>query len=244
MLSRFAFLSSRRLLVGAALAAASGLAVAQAISVEPPRDVLQLSASGSVEVQQDLLVLTLATTREGSDAASVQKELRQALDAALQQARADAAPEQMEVRTGDFGLHPRYDKEGAITGWQGRAELVLSGRDFGRITGTAGRIRTLAISRVAFDLSRQARQRVEGQAEAEAIAAFKARAEALARGFGFSGYSLREVSVNSNESSPGPRPRVMAMQAKGAAYEMDAPVPVEAGKSQVMVTISGSVQLR
>jgi uncharacterized protein YggE len=63
----------------------------------------------------------------------------------------------------------------------------------------------------------------------------------LARGFGFSGYTLREVAVNSNDQGY-PRPRVMAMELKSA--QADAPVPVEAGKSSVVVTISGSVQLR
>ena len=230
----------------ACLALAAGAAAAAAQTAEPatPRNVLQLSASGSTQVQQDLLVLILAVTQEGQDAAGVQTQLRQALDAALAEARRDAAVEQMEVRTGSFGIQPRYGKEGAITGWQGRAELVLSGRDFARITGAAGRIRSMAISQVAFDLSRQAREKAESQAQGEAIEAFKARASELAKGFGFTGYSLREVSVSSHEASPGPRPRMLAMAAKGAAYEADAPVPVEAGKAQVEVTVSGSVQLR
>ncbi|HQQ70504.1 MAG TPA: SIMPL domain-containing protein, partial [Alicycliphilus sp.] len=96
---------------------------------------------------------------------------------------------------------------------------------------------------IAFDLSREARAKVESEAQAKAIEAFKARATELARGFGFAGYTLREVSVNSSEMSPGPRPRMMAMEAK-AAPMADAPVPVEAGKSQVVVNLSGSVQLR
>jgi uncharacterized protein YggE len=48
--------------------------------------------------------------------------------------------------------------------------------------------------------------------------------------------------VNANDQSYAPRPRVMAMQATGAME--DAPVPVEAGKSAVVVTVSGSVQLK
>jgi hypothetical protein len=39
-----------------------------------------------------------------------------------------------------------------------------------------------------------------------------------------------------------PRPRMMAMEAKSSMA--DAPVPVEAGKSAVVVTVSGSVQLK
>ena len=45
----------------------------------PPQNVLQLTASGTVEVQQDLLSLTLTTTRDGPDAAAVQNQLKAAL---------------------------------------------------------------------------------------------------------------------------------------------------------------------
>ena len=210
----------------------------------PPQNVLQLSASGTVQVQQDLLVLTLAATKEAADAAGVQTQLKQALDAALAEARRAAQPQQMDVRTGAFGMYPRYGKDGKITGWQGRAELVLEGRDFPRITATAGKIQSMSISQIAFDLSREAQAKVETEAQAQAIEAFKARASELARGFGFGGYSLREVAVNSNEMLPGPRPRMMAMEAKAASYASDAPVPVEAGKAQVVVTVAGSVQLK
>ena len=63
----------------------------------------------------------------------------------------------------------------------------------------------------------------------------------LTMGFGFSGYTLREVSVNASEPGFQPRLRMMAQEAKAAA---DASVPVEPGKSTVVVTVSGSVQLR
>lgn len=229
--------------VTALLAGAAGV-MAQESHVPPLQNVLQLSAAGTVEVQQDLLVLTLATTKEAADAGQVQTQLKQALDSALAEAKRNAQAGQMDVRTGGFGLFPRYGKDGKITGWHGRAELVLQGRDFARITSTAGRIQTMPISQVAFDVSPEARAKVEGEAQTRAIEQFKARATDLAKGFGFAGYTLREVSVNSNEMIPGPRPRMMAMEAKAASMSADAPVPVEAGKAQVVVNVSGSVQLR
>lgn len=209
--------------------------------VVPPQNVLQLSASGTVEVQQDLLSLSLTTTREGPDAATVQSQLKAALESALAEAKKAVVPGQMDVRTGNFSLYPRYTRDQKISGWSGTAELVLEGRDFARITSTAGKIQTMTMGGVGFGLSREQRARVEGEAQAMAIERFKAKATELARGFGFSGYTLREVSVNSNEQGY-PRPRVMAMEMKAA--QADAPVPVEAGKSAVVVTVSGSVQLR
>ncbi len=209
-----------------------------------PQNVLQLSASGSVEVQQDVLVMSLSTTKEGTDAAAVQNQLKQILDAALTQAKKDAKPQQMEVRSGDFSLFPRSNKDGKIVSWQGRAEVILEGKDFSRITTTAGAIQNMTVGSVSFNLSREAREKVEGEAQAKAIAAFKDRATAIAKNFGFTSYTLREVSVNDNSNVHMPyavSARANGMMAKSA---MDAPVPVEAGKARVEVTVSGSVQLR
>lgn len=226
------------LFAGAALASS---AMAQTLQHETLQNVAQLSASGSVEVQQDLLSISLSTTRDGSDAGVVQSQLKQALDSALTQAKQAAAPGQMDVRTGNFSLYPRYGKDGKINGWQGSTELVLEGKDFPRITGTAGKIQTLTMSNVSFALSREQRAKVEGEAQAQAIERFKAKAGEIARGFGFSSYSLREVSINANDQGSPPRPRMMAM----AKAEMaDAGVPVEAGKSTVLVNVSGSVQMK
>lgn len=219
----------------------AGAGFAQISQGAAPQNVVQLSAVGAVEVQQDQLVLTLGTTRDGKDAATVQAQLRQALDAAVLEARRQAQPGQMDVRTGQFSLYPRHGQGGQITGWQGSAELVLEGRDFARITGTAARVTTLVITQVGFGLSRGERSRVEREAQAQAIDNFRGQAADLTKAFGFAGYTLREVAVNSQGGMPVPRPLAMRAVAKSAMQE--APSAVEPGRSTVEVTVSGSVQM-
>ena len=216
--------------------------LAQPLVPPPIQNVVQLSANGSVEVQQDLLSINLNTTRDGMDATLVQTQLKAAVDAALLEAKKQVQAGQLEVRTGNFSLYPRYGRDGKPNGWQGSAELVLEGRDFVRISTTAGKIQTLTVGQVGFGLSREQRAKVEGEAQSLAIEAFKTRAASIARGFGFAGYTLREVNINAQEPGFVPRPRLMAMESKAAAS--DAPVPLEAGKTAVVVVVSGSVQLK
>ena len=216
---------------------------AQTAEREIIKNVAQLSASGSVEVQQDVLSIWVSTTRDGADATLVQTQLKQALDAALTQAKQAAAPGQLDVRTGNFSLYPRYSKDGKINGWQGTTELVLEGRDFPRITATAGKIQTLTMGNVSFALSREQRAKVEADAQALAIDRFKAKALDISKGFGFSGYTLREVQINANDQGM-PRPRMQVMSAMAKSEMSDSPVPVEAGKSLVQVTVSGAVQMK
>ena len=233
-------MTTRTMLAGCALAMAAASLPAQ--TLPPPQNVLQLQANVTVEVQQDLLQMNLSTARDGPDPAVVQTQLKTALDAALTEAKKGAQPGQLDVRTGNFALYPRHNREGRISGWTGTAELILEGRDFARITQTAGRIQTMTLGGVSFGLSREQRAKVEGEAQAIAIERFKAKAAELARGFGFGGYTLREVAVNANEPGFAPRMRMAAQEARAASA--DATVPVEPGRSTVVVTVSGSVQLR
>lgn len=243
--SRRFSVSPQRVFLSSVLAlglAASTSAMAQ-VSAPVPANVVNIAASGFLEVPQDWLAMSLNTTREGSDAGTVQNQLKQALDAALTIARANAKPQQLEVRTGQFTLYPRYGSNGKINGWQGSTELVLEGRDFALISATAGKIQTLTMSGTSFSLSRDARRKLESDVQAMAIERFKARADEVSKSFGFAGYSLREVNVSSADQEARPfQPRAMAMEAKAAMS--DAAVPVEAGKSTVNVTVSGSIQLK
>lgn len=202
---------------------------------------VSLSASVSVQIPQDVLTLSLTTTREGADAQIVQNQLKSALDDALTLARREAKSGGIEVRTGRFGLSPRYDRNGKITGWQGSAELVLQGRDFARMGEIAGKLQTLTVASASFGLTPEQRQGAEAMAQSQAIAQFRQRAGEAAKGFGYATYSLIEANVSAGDSG-GVRPAMMAMSARTVAA--DAPVPLEAGLTSVTVTVSGSVQLK
>ncbi|MEK9802425.1 MAG: SIMPL domain-containing protein [Curvibacter sp.] len=220
------------------------LALLPAAQAQPiPRDVVQFAATATLEARQDQLSVTLRTTREGSDPGAVQQQLKAALDAALAEARPQAQPGALDVRSGAFSLFPRSQRDGRISVWQGTAELILSGTEIERIAALAGRIQGMTVAQTAFGLSREQRELLEQQAQAQAIERFRARATEIARGFGFSSYSLREIHINSQDQGAQVRPRFMALEAK-AGMAADAPLPVEAGQAQVQVTVSGSVQLK
>ena len=146
-----------------------------------------------------------------------------------------------------FSLNPRYTNPTnrtaapTIAGWSGRAELLIEGRDLPAVAQLVGRLTSLTVARVGFSLSREARERVEEEATQQAIARFRARAETYSRQFGFAGYQIREVQVGLQDA-----PVMMArapMMRAAAAPSADESLPVEAGKTTVSVTVSGSVQM-
>lgn len=236
----------RGLAAVAALSAISLGAWAQTAVLAPPANVLVLSADASAEVPQDLLAITLQAVREGGDAATVQTQLRQVLDAALAEARKAQRPGQLDVRTGAFSLYPRTaTKAGvsSISGWQGQAELVLEGRDLPAISALAGKLPGMSVARVGFGLSREAREKAASEVSANAIAKFRQRAATYAQQFGFGGWSVREVSISGGDVAPtGPVPMFRTARAM-AVPAADESQPVEAGRATVTVTVNGSIQM-
>ncbi len=226
----------RSLVLPIAVALAAPAAFA---ATEAPSGVLSLNASASAEVTRDLLTVVLSATGEGADAQAVQSALKQALDAALAEAKRAARPGQVEVQTGNFSLYPRTTAKGGIAGWQGSAELVIEGRDAPAIAALAGRIGTMTVARVGQGLSREAREKAEGEVSAQAIAAYRAKAADYAKQFGYASVVMREVNVQSGE--PGFAP--MAMARAKTMQAADESLPVEAGKATVTVSVSGTVQM-
>jgi len=227
--------------LGVLLAVSATFAAPAWAEMQPPMNVISLSASATVEVTKDLLSVTLSTTKDGNDAATVQAALKQALDAALAEAKKAAKPGQIDVQTGNFSLFPRYSSKGGITGWQGTAELGIEGRDIPGIAQLAGRISTMTIARVGSNLSREQRLKVESDVAAQAIANYRAKAADYTRQFGFTSFNVREVNVSSNEPVAYAAAPMMRMNAKVA--DAGETLPVELGKGTVSITVNGSVTM-
>jgi len=237
-------MTSRRALAVLAAAAIALPAAAQTLPV--PAGVLNLTTTATVEVTKDVLNLVFSVTREGSDAQAVQSALKQALDAALAEARKIAKPGQVEVQTGNFSLYPRYSQPGSkggqpvISGWQGSTELIVQGKDAAAIAQLNGRVQTMTIARVGYTLSRETREKAEADAVAQAIARWRAKAQQMSQQFGYAGYSVREVNVSTNEPGGGPVP---VMMARAKAMDSAEALPTEAGKGEVTATVSGAAQM-
>ena len=230
------------MIIGVALLASALMAAGQGLPYPSPQNVLQLSANGTVEVQQDLLSLSLTTTREGAEANAVQGQLKAALDAALAEARKTAQPGQMDVRTGTLralsALRPRRQDQRLErhrrTG-PGGARFSAHHADGGQDPDAD---RGLGELRPEPRAARQGGRRSpgdrhrpiqgEGRRTGERLRLFRLQPARGVREF-------ERPGVSATHAQHGARRR--AMQAEMA-------VPVEAGKSTVLVTVSGSVQLR
>lgn len=215
------------------------LSPAFAQTYPPPSGVLALDASVSTEVPNDTAVMTLFAEREAGDAARAADAVAGLMDQATRRAKAEAG---IEVRTGGVTTFPVHDRDGRVASWRSRGELILESKDFGRLSALGAELNPLMqIGNVHFRLSREARQQEENRLIEQAAEAFRQKANQSTRAFGYRDYTIREVTVSSGEPRDFPPP--VARMAKAASLE-NTPVPLEGGRTEVVISVSGSVQMQ
>ncbi|KWH11315.1 hypothetical protein WT59_18110 [Burkholderia territorii] len=207
-----------------------------------PAGVLSLSSQASADVPQDIIHITLFYEQQAKDPGSLTSALNQRADAALAQAKGVSG---VTARTGAFSVYPSTDRDGKISAWRGRTEVVLESRDFSAASTLAGQLSNqMQVANVEFSLSPEAQRAAEQKLTTEAIKSFRARADEAAKAFGYNSYSIRDVNVGGSRNVQ-PYPRMMAMAAAPMdSAKMSAPISVEGGKATVSVTVNGSVQMK
>lgn len=230
-------LAAAVLLAGAVMAQN---AFAQNVVQAQPSGVLSLAAQASADVPQDVVDITLFYEQEAQDPASLTSVLNQRADAALRQAK---GVDNVTAHSGSFTVYPSTDRDGRISAWRGRTEVVLESKDFAAASKLAGKMSdSMQVGSVTFSLSPEAQRAAEQKLSTQAIASFKQQAQSSAQAFGYSGYAIREVNIGHNGSSPRPV-MMMAARSMGADAKMSAPMALEGGTSTVTVNVSGSVQM-
>ncbi len=213
-----------------------------------PQHQISLSAQAQTEAVPDWLSVVLTVQRDGTEPQALQAQIQKALDAALTQAKtnaAQAAKGGMEVRSGAFQMQPRYGANGRMNGWVGQAELVLQGRDLARLTQTAAQLNTMVVQSLNFSLAPETRRQLEAQLQAQAIARFRERAQQITEAFGYRSYTIGLVDVGNLDGggqvlAGAPKLLMRATMVDAAP----ASIPAEPGTSRLQLSVSGTVTLQ
>ncbi|MGA4048888.1 SIMPL domain-containing protein [Ralstonia nicotianae] len=225
--------------LGTAVMATSALAQTPSAAAggwTPPSGVLSLDAQAVAEVPTDTVTLTLGAEQEGADPGAISASLSRKAEDVIAQAKRTAG---VQAETGGFNIYPNTDRNGKINVWRGRAEVRITSKDFAAASKLAGQLANqMQVQNVNFTLSREARTAAETKLVDQAVSTFRDKAQVTTKLFGYTSYAIREVRVSEGST---PSSRTWALRA--AAMTDSSPVPIEGGKAQVTVTVSGAVQM-
>lgn len=199
---------------------------------------VELSAEASRTAPNDLARASVFTEASGTTPGEPGKQVNAKLAEALRLAKSYGA---VQVQSGGTQTYPTYGKNGKVEGWRVRSELQLESADPAAMSELLGKLQgaNLGLGALSFVPSPSTRAKAEDAATEEAIAAFKERAKRISATLG-QPYKIKQLSVSSHNRMPGPMFRMAAPMAADVA---SAPMPVEAGQSQVTVTVSGQIEL-
>jgi len=198
---------------------------------------IDLSTEVSRPAANDLARATVFAEAAGNTPAELAKRVNSLIAEGLKTTRGYAS-----VKTQSSGTHtyPMYAKGGRIESWRMRSDLTLETGDTAVLSELLGKLQTsLGVGNMVMLPAPETRNRAENAAMLDAIAAFKARAKLLADALG-KPYRIKQLSVS---NSGHPAQGIPMLRSAGMFAAEAAPMPMEAGESQVSASVSGQIEL-
>ena len=202
---------------------------------------MNLSATERKEVEQDLLVATLAYVGENRDARALQNEINTAMKKALDLSKQE---KNIKVNTGSYQVYERADPRTKEKKWHGRQTLTLKSKKADDLLELAGKLQDmkLMMNGLNYMLAPETSVSIQDSLMEDALRQLQTRADRAAKALGKSGAVLRDVSIQNNRV-----PYQQTYQSRGAHMEMaamDMAAPVaSAGETTITLTVSARALL-
>jgi predicted secreted protein len=229
-----------RLLAAASLALAALDARAQMqVPGAPPPPSVTVTATATATVANDRLQASLRAEAENVSPAAAASQVNAIIAAALADAKAYPA---VKVATAGYSTQ-QIAQKGQPTRWRVTQSITLEAGDFTQAATLMTRLQDqggLLLSSMGFSISETSRRKAEDGVTQEALKSWQVRAEQAARALGFGGWRVGHVTVQTS----GGGPVYPVMRAQAMATPGGAPVAVEAGTTEVTVTVSGDAILQ
>lgn len=201
-----------------------------------PGPAVTVSASATATLPNDRMHAWLRAESEHANAATAAADVNARMAKALARIKSVSG---VTASTSGYGTSQVYEKGKAVR-WRVSQSVKLEGAEFPAVAALIAKLQDedgLLLSGLSFALSDEVRHQAEDRVTQNAIKAWQQRAQNAAAALGFASWRPGRVNV---QSSDGGRPYPMAMaRAEGMAMAAAPPVAVEAGTTDVTVTVSG-----
>jgi len=234
----------RRAATSAMLIAALAMpcALAQTPMAQPPMmpvvPTVSVAATATATVANDRLQASLRTEAENVSPAAAASQVNVTIAKALADAKAYPG---IKVATAGYSTQ-QVSEKGKPTRWRVVQSITLDASDFTAAATLMSKLQDengLLLSGMGFSLAEKTRRDAEDSVTQQAIKGWQARAQQAAQGLGFASWRVGHVSV---QASGGGQVFPM-MRAQGVSAMAAPPVAIEAGTTDVTVSVSGDAIL-
>lgn len=221
------------------------------VSLPEGQTILNISATETAQVQQDLLVATVRVERQGKDPKALQDDINKTIKAALEKAKQVAS---IKISTEQYYVYPIDQQVRPVTKdgqqaeaqervWNGGQSIRLESADAQSVLKLTGELQAmgLTVTNLNYQLSTDMAATTADSLMEKALAKVTAKADRAAKALGRSKSSLLEVSVDSNSQSP--QPFMMRAEMAKSASAVSTP-SAEPGMTEINLTVNARALLK
>ena len=197
---------------------------------------VNLQAQAEREIPNGQMIVLLATEHEGSDTTGLTAKINSDMQWALEIINKYSA---VESQSKSYQTYPTYRKQ-VVIGWRASQQIEIKSENIAALTELVGKLQEkLQVKQMSFSPTTETRVRIENELIEEAMQAFLARVEIVKKNMPEKNHRIINLNINTGGYRP---PIVHAQRTMMNSMEMASAPSVEAGKSKLTVTVSGSVQ--
>lgn len=197
---------------------------------------VNLQAQAEREIPNDQMIVLLATEHDGSDTVDLAAKINSDMQWALEIIKKYSA---VESQTKNYQTYPTYRKQ-VVIGWRASQQIEIKSENIAALTELAGKLqKKLQVKQMGFSPTTETRVRFENELIEEAMQAFLARVEIVKKNMPDKNHRIINLNINTGDYH---LPVMHAQRTMMKSMEMASAPSVEAGKSKIIVTVSGSVQ--
>jgi predicted secreted protein len=200
-------------------------------------NIIHLNAEARREVPNDLMQVTLSIQHQAPAANRAADMVNKDMAWALKLLNNKKT---IRHQTSNYSTHPVYQKE-RINAWSARQNLQLSSEDFDKLSDVVGLLQErLTVNQMHFSAKPSTRDKVHNTLISEALTAYKNKAKIIQKSMQASAYDIVELNISPNHQQPVHRERMMMSRAQASP----APVAVQSGNSNIVVSFRGRIKLK
>lgn len=204
--------------------------------------ILNISATERREVEQDLLVATLAFKTENTNARTVQNDINKKMKEALDIAQKE---DNIKVNTGSYQVYERTDQRTKETKWHGSQSMTLKSKDSANILKLVGNLQDMGLTSngLSYTLSPETAVEVQDSLMEAALKQLQTRANRAAKALGKSTAELREVNVQGGNIPYQSTHQARSMMMAADSMKMAAPVAAS-GETTITLSVNARVIMK
>ena len=206
---------------------------------------LNISATESREVDEDLLIANLRFESEGQDARDVQSKINSIMKKALGKVKELSDIKVSTERYSVYKYHPRTKKgEVTKTVWRGSQSMLIKGIDAEKILKLTGELQNmgLVITGLNYVVSPEKREEVRDSLMEIALEKLIKKSRRVAKAIGRDDIEIVNINIDAqSQISPMRQNRMMTASSKGREYAAPIAAP---GQSQIDMTVFATVLIK